>query len=320
MVQHVCGQHIKSGAAIDASVPKVFISYSWDSDAHKEWVRHLAERLVANGVEVTLDQWKLTLGQSLTQFMEAAIVDSDYIVVVCTPNYSSRSIARTGGVGYEQQIISGRIVAGLPREKFIPVVREGDFQPGAECAIPAMFSGTFALDMRDPEREDASLETLLRAIYRRPLYEAPRRGNPPQWLDSTAEDPRGIEMPAVRLATMDLDGWELRSGLAQHHRSPQTFEMPSERERRTLEKGDIVKLMFDIRLPVEDKSDTEPSGLIERMWVIVTGKVGPYYLGKLDNVPLTSDEQENLGSGDEVIFLPEHVIDIIEKPNADTIE
>jgi hypothetical protein len=299
-----------SEIVIDVSVPKVFISYSWDSDAHKEWVRQLAERLVANGVEVILDQWKLAPGQSLTQFMEAAIVDSDYIVVICTPNYSARSIARTGGVGYEQQIISGRLVAGLPREKFIPVVREGDFQPGTECAIPAMFSGAFALDMRSPGREEASLETLLRAIYRRPLYEAPRRGNPPQWLHSTAEGPRGIEMPAIRLATKDLDGWELKSGLAQHHRSPETFYVPSERDRRALQMGDIVKLMFDIALPAEDESDMESPSLIERMWVIVAGKVGPYYLGELNNVPATSGEQENLGAGDEVIFLPEHVIDI----------
>ena len=48
-----------SEAAIDATISKVFISYSWDSDAHKEWVRQLGERLVTNGVEVILDQWKL---------------------------------------------------------------------------------------------------------------------------------------------------------------------------------------------------------------------------------------------------------------------
>ncbi len=296
---------------MDANIPKVFISYSWDSEEHKAWVRQFAERLVANGVEVTLDQWQLAPGQSLTQFMEAAIADSDYVVVVCTTNYSTRSIARTGGVGYEQQIISGRIFAGLPREKFIPLVRQGEFHPGAECAIPPMFSGTFALDMRNPEREDASIETLLRAIYRKPLFEPPRRGDPPQWLDSTMESTRGADMPAVRLATLDLDGWELISGLAQHHRTPETFYMPSERDRRTLDKGKLVKLMFDIDLPDGWGSNKKQTSLTERMWVIVAGRVGPYYVGELHNHPATSSEQENLLAWDEVIFLPEHVIDIL---------
>ena len=307
-------------AGMDASIPKVFISYSWDSEEHKKWVRNLAERLVANGVEVTLDQWHLTPGQSLTQFMEAAIAESDYVVVVCTANYSARSIARIGGVGYEQQIISGRIFAGLPREKFIPLVRQGEFQPGAECAIPPMFSGTFALDMRNPEREDASLETLLRAIYRKPLYKQPRRGAPPQWLDSTSESTRGADMAAVRLATMDLDGWELVSGLAQHHRTPESFYMPSERDRRTLDDGKLVKLMFDIDLPDGWGGDKKPSSLIERMWVIVTGRVGPYYVGELNNHPATSSDQDHLRAGDEVVFLPEHVIDILEEESPKGID
>ena len=37
--------------------PKAFISYSWDGDTHKEWVKQLAIRLRKNGVNVTLDRW-----------------------------------------------------------------------------------------------------------------------------------------------------------------------------------------------------------------------------------------------------------------------
>ena len=43
-------------------VPRVFVSYSHDSQAHKDWVLKLATRLLANGVEVILDQWDLRLG------------------------------------------------------------------------------------------------------------------------------------------------------------------------------------------------------------------------------------------------------------------
>lgn len=33
------------------TVPHVFISYSWDSDQHREWTRELAERLRGDGVD-----------------------------------------------------------------------------------------------------------------------------------------------------------------------------------------------------------------------------------------------------------------------------
>ena len=47
--------------------PRVFVSYSHDTEPHKDWVLQLATRLVANGVDVILDQWDLTLGGDLPQ-------------------------------------------------------------------------------------------------------------------------------------------------------------------------------------------------------------------------------------------------------------
>jgi hypothetical protein len=42
-----------------SSPPKVLVSYSHDSELHKDWVLTLATRLVANGVNIFLDQWDL---------------------------------------------------------------------------------------------------------------------------------------------------------------------------------------------------------------------------------------------------------------------
>ena len=53
------------------AVPKAFISYSWDDDAHKEWVKGLATRLRADGVDVTLDRWHAIPGEAIPAFMEA---------------------------------------------------------------------------------------------------------------------------------------------------------------------------------------------------------------------------------------------------------
>jgi hypothetical protein len=277
--------------------PKALISYSWDSDDHKNWVRSFAERLRLNGVDVRLDQWHVAPGQSLTQFMEVEIITCDYVLVICTPNYYTKTINRKGGVGYEQQIISGHLAAGQPREKFIPIVRQGSFEPGEDCAVPPHFAGILAIDMRESTAFEHAQDQVLRAIFQVPVHSAPAVGQRPQWADSNAV---AEEIKETRLATLDLDGWELISGLAQHHRSPDTFFMPSEKERRAVVEGDLVKLMFDIAI--------DASTACERMWVIVKGRVGPYYIGQLDNVP--TDEQDNLIVGSEVVFLPEHVIDI----------
>lgn len=286
-------------------IPSALISYSWDSEEHKVWVRDIAQRLRRNGVDVKLDQWHVKPGQSLTQFMEREIVECDHVIIICTPNYYEKSLSRKGGVGYEQQIISGHIASGVPREKFIPVVREGNFEPGNNCSIPPHFSGIFAVDMRNQDSTDGSIELLLRSIFNEPLHAIPEIGERPIW-DVQVQ----TNFSELRLPTIDLDGYELRSGLAQHHRTPETFHMPREDERQTLNVGDIVKLIFIIAVTADSEDPDDDGTFGERMWVIVKGRIGPYYIGNLNNMPLTSGEQDNLTFEDEVIFLPEHVIDI----------
>lgn len=293
--------------AHEAPPPKVFVSYSWESEAHREWVRALSERLTQNGVNVRLDQWHISPGQSLTQFMENEVQTCEFVLVVCTKEYCRKSLARSGGVGYEQQIITGNIVGGKPREHFIPLIRDGAFNPGTECSIPAQFIGVYTIDMRDGVDPDQSIEVLLRAIYRQPSTTQPSIGQRPAFASSGQSKTADAEAQVaaeIRLPVLEIDGWHLRSGVASCHRWPETFEIPDEKERRGLVDGDVVKLLFEIELADDD----EPFG--ERMWVIVRGRSGPYFIGELNNVPATSDEQERLRVGDRVVFLPEHVISI----------
>ncbi|MCW5141599.1 toll/interleukin-1 receptor domain-containing protein [Burkholderia cenocepacia] len=297
--------------------PRVFISYSWDSEDHKAWVRALAERLTKNGVHARLDQWHIVPGQSLTQFMEAEVSGCDFTLVVCTKEYARKSLARVGGVGYEQQIITGNIVSGKAREHFIPIVRDGDFAAGPECSIPAAFHGTYAIDMRSDANSDFSMESLLRAIFKAPMYCPPDLGEPP--IFAVDQEPITIEQEQqegeeIHLAELDIDGWRLRSGVASHRRWPETFEIPDEQERRGLVSGDIVKLMFDIQVPDDPELGDCSS---ERMWVIVHERSGPYYIGELNNIPACADEQEHLAVGDRVVFLPEHVISIYSRGGAE---
>lgn len=292
-----------------AQPPKIFISYSWESDEHKDWIRLLAERLTQNGVNVRLDQWHIILGQSLTQFMEAEVHSCEFVLIVCTKDYCRKSLAREGGVGYEQQIITGNIVAGKPREQFIPIVRDGEFTPGPECSIPGQFMGVCAVDMREGIDSDKSIEILLRAIFKQPALTQPEIGLQPTFSSVVVagNDKINEAIEVVRLPVLEIDGWHLKSGVASHHQWPETFEIPDELERRGLIEGDIVKLQFEITIPNEEVLG-DISG--ERMWVILRKRSGPYYIGELNNVPACSDEQDKLHLGDCVVFLPEHVISI----------
>jgi hypothetical protein len=287
----------------NASPPRVFVSYSWESDEHKHWVRSLAERLTQNGVNVRLDQWHIVPGQSLTQFMEAEVHVCEFVLIICTKDYCRKALARAGGVGYEQQIITGNIVAGKAREHFIPVVRDGEFAAGPDCSVPGQFMGIYAIDMRSDLNPDQAMEALLRAIYREPAFNPPEIGKKPIF----NADPEAEEDEEVRLPVLDIDGWHLNSGVASHHRWPETFEIPDEKERRGLVEGDIVKLQFEMQLTEGDEAG---STFCERMWVIVHGRSGPYFIGELNSIPACGGEQEHLQTGDRVVFLPEHVISI----------
>jgi len=162
---------------------QIFITYSWDSEPHKNWVRKLTDKLIENGLEVQLDQYDLTPGESFTHFMEKSIEQTDKVIVILTPNYRQKSISRDGGVGYEQQIISGEIMSGIERKKFIPIIVRGTYENGDDCAIPAHFKGIYALDFRDSATFEQSFETLLRSIYEKPKFVKPIKGLLPDFVN-----------------------------------------------------------------------------------------------------------------------------------------
>jgi hypothetical protein len=137
-------------------MPKVFISYSWDNEVHKNWVCTLATRLRENGVETTLDEWHLVPGDQLPEFMERAVRESDYVLVICTARYKERSDSRSGGVGYEGDIITSEILTQHNHRKFIPVLRE---EPGS--SMPSWLAGKFYIDLRGEFYSERQYNTLL---------------------------------------------------------------------------------------------------------------------------------------------------------------
>lgn len=120
----------------------------------------------------------------------------------------------------------------------------------------------------------------------------------------------------MRLATLDEDGWELRSAEEAHARNPATFWIPGLDRRRILRRGRGVKLLFDIRTrPVTDPA--EISG--ERMWVVVGDRVGERFIGRLVTEPacVPDGATHHLRVGAEIPFGVEHVADIDDPPEDD---
>jgi len=143
------------------ATPKAFISYSWDTHRHKAWVQALATRLRRDGIDVTLDQWHIVPGDMLPKFMETAIRESDYVLIVCTPNYRNKSNTRKGGVGYEGDIISGEVFGKNNQRKFVPILRLGD----VDTAIPTGLIGKIYIDLRDSPYFESNYRELLITLH-----------------------------------------------------------------------------------------------------------------------------------------------------------
>jgi len=164
----------------------VFISYSWDSHEHQEWVLNLATELIEKyGIEVILDQFELSAGKDLTYFMEQSIEKSDKVLIILTPNYKSKAEERMNGVGYEYSMITQEIFASpVTKIKFLPILREGDLNTSS----PKFLKSKVYHNMIDDNFYIPRLFELHKLIYDKPLKEKPVLGDIPNF-NEPAFDP-----------------------------------------------------------------------------------------------------------------------------------
>ena len=142
-------------------VPRAFVSYSWESKEHRDWVKALSKRLRGDGVDVTLDEWHLRPASAIPRFMESAVRDNDFVLIVCTEVYRGKADNRTGGVGPENDLMTGELLEKGNREKFIPILRSGNWIDSR----PAWLAGSFYLDFRGTPYDEANYQHLLDALF-----------------------------------------------------------------------------------------------------------------------------------------------------------
>ena len=132
--------------SLNSKFIKVFITYSWEDESHKEWTKQLANDLLAKGIDAIIDQYDLNPGDRIPQFMETSIKGAVYVLVICTPKYKRKADKRLGGVGYESHLISGEIYAKRRKKnKYIPILRRGTI----EKSIPSFLEGANAIDLSE---------------------------------------------------------------------------------------------------------------------------------------------------------------------------
>ena len=155
-------------------VIKAFISYAYDSEEHKGWVRKLASDLRAHGVDVILDQWDARLGDDLAFFMEQGLTSSHVVICVCSELYKIKADNLSGGVGYEKRIISASMFSGCNSSYVIPIVRNNS----RVDKLPFFLSG---LKYEDFDKIDyySAYDALLKRVYGEDMAFKPPLGSNP---------------------------------------------------------------------------------------------------------------------------------------------
>ena len=169
--------------------PKVFISYSWSDQSHQELVKHWADRLVADGVDVVLDIYDLKEGDDKYAFMESMVTDPKvtHVLVICDQVYAEKANARKAGVGTESQIISGEVYEKVKQSKFIPIVCE--FSDDGEPILPAFMKSRMWINFSSSEAENENWEQLVRLLYGKPQHVKPKKGKAPSFITSDTPVP-----------------------------------------------------------------------------------------------------------------------------------
>jgi hypothetical protein len=159
--------------------PKVFISYTHDSEEHRDAVLAFADFLVRQGIDVVLDRWATDRRRDWQAWMTRNITESDYVLVIASEGYR-----RMGdGTGPGHLNLGGQAEAALLRDrlqgdraawtaKILPVLLPGH----GKDEIPHFLQPNAADWYEIPANTPEAAESLLRVLTRQPRDVPPALG------------------------------------------------------------------------------------------------------------------------------------------------
>jgi hypothetical protein len=158
------------------AAPKVFISYSYDSQAHEDRVLDLANRLRGDGIDAEIDQYETSPPEGWPTWCERRIKSAGFVLLMCTETYLRRVDGEEApgvghGVLWEARIVRQLLYdAGSVSARFVPVL----FSDGSPDHIPTAVKGA-ARFVVDDEKE---YERLCRLLTAQPRVLKPVLGKP----------------------------------------------------------------------------------------------------------------------------------------------
>ncbi|MGG0747276.1 toll/interleukin-1 receptor domain-containing protein [Priestia megaterium] len=167
----------------------VFISYSWDSEQHRQWVLDLANQLRESHVNAMIDIFFTQISTvNLNTMMISNMRDSDRIIVVLTEDYALKAENLKGGVGFETILTVSEMQENI--DKYIFIVRhKGDLNK----AIPFHLKGYYFIDFSNDNNFEANFKQLLHKIYEVPQIEMARLGTRPNLIPSKNIESEKVE-------------------------------------------------------------------------------------------------------------------------------
>jgi hypothetical protein len=160
--------------------PRVFVSYSHDSDGHKELVRRFATFLREQvGLDVHLDRWYDDGRRDWSVWAMEQLREADFILVIASPDYRLRADGQAPadqgrGAQFEAAIIRDNLTRNLPGEtrRVLPVVL-----PGRSVEeIPTFLCAYSTTHYVVREFTQQGIEDLLVAFTGIPRFRLPARG------------------------------------------------------------------------------------------------------------------------------------------------
>ncbi len=144
-----------------------FVSYSWDSEDHQQWVLCLVNKLRdPGGIEASCDVSFLhTTTVHFHELMSKNIRDNDYVIIVLTPQYAKKADTGEGGVGYETILTMPLLQEN--KDKLIFITKHSGER---KAATPFHLKSYYAIDFSGDNKFDEKFNELLHRIYKVGLY------------------------------------------------------------------------------------------------------------------------------------------------------
>ncbi|MCB1160195.1 MAG: TIR domain-containing protein, partial [Leptospiraceae bacterium] len=152
---------------IEELPPRAFISYTWDSEEHKERIRNFSDLLREYGIDCNIDQYEISPPEGWTHWAINQVEESDYVLVVYTENYKNLADKKISSIANRDFIWQADLVTNILYQlgnrneggKFIPIVY---MEKDKEC-IPVQLKQYTSYNMNEKENPEG-FEKLYRHI------------------------------------------------------------------------------------------------------------------------------------------------------------